>query len=98
MLLEGDLLLGLVADLDDGAVGEVGEALRRGGTGLVGQEAKEDDAEDGATHGMMLARIGRGVDVRCPKRAVVAGIYFSFGIQAVPGRYRDARCASASRW
>ena len=69
VLLEGDLLLGLVADLDDGAVGEAGEALRRGGTGLVGEEAKDDDAEDGATHGMMLARIGTGVDVRCPKRA-----------------------------
>jgi hypothetical protein len=47
---------------------------------------------------MMLARIGRGVDIRCPKRAVAAGINFSFGIQAVSGRYRDARCASAFRW
>jgi hypothetical protein len=42
--LEGDLLLGLIAGLDDRAVGEAGEALRGGGTGLVGQEAKEDDA------------------------------------------------------
>ena len=97
--LEGDLLLGLVADLDDGAVGEAGEALRRGGTGLLGQEAKEDDAEDGATHGMMLARIGRGVDVRCPKRAVAAGIYFSFGTKLFPADTgtRDAHLPPAGR-
>lgn len=43
---------------DPVAVGEAGETLRRGSTGLAGHEAKADDAEDGATRRVMLAQEG----------------------------------------